>query len=121
MDKDEAASLVRAQRDFFLSGATRDLDFRIFHLEKLGQVFKRREAEMYRAVRQDMGRAELETFFMEVFSNQEELEHALKNLHDWTRPRREKTPTLFFRSQSMIHPEPFGVALIISAWNFPLL
>lgn len=121
MTKEQAAAIVAAQRTFFLSGATRDVGFRVSHLERLGAAFKRHEADMYRAVREDMGRAEMETFFMEVFSNQEELEFALKHIDKWTRPRSVKTPTLFFMSDSVIHPEPFGVSLIISAWNFPLL
>jgi hypothetical protein len=81
----------------------------------------RHEADMIAAAKEDMGRADVETYFMEIAMNLEELDFASKHLAQWTRTETVKTPTLFFMADSEIHAEPYGVTLIVSAWNYPFL
>jgi aldehyde dehydrogenase (NAD+) len=119
--KEQIADIVAKQRAFYNSGATLDLNLRKEYLKKLKKVLEKYEAEMIEAVKKDMGRADVEIFFMETFMNMEELDYALKHIDEWTKPKDVKTPLLFFMSDSDIYPEPYGISLIISAWNFPLL
>ncbi|GAB2588607.1 aldehyde dehydrogenase [Spirosoma areae] len=121
MNQQQIIDVVQKQRDFFNSGKTLDVNFRIEHLKKLKAAFKKYESEMIEAVKTDMGRADVETYFMELHMNMEELDYALKHINDWTDDKKVKTPTLFFMAESRLYPEPYGIALIISAWNFPLL
>ena len=44
---------------------------------------------------------------------------AIKKLHSWVAPKKVKTPIIYFKSLSRIYYEPYGVVLIISAWNYP--
>jgi aldehyde dehydrogenase (NAD+) len=120
-DQDQLKQIVQNQRDFFLTGLTKNFSTRMNHLKKLREVLVKYESEMIEAVRTDMGRADVETFFMETNMNLDELDYTIKNLKKWSSPQKVKTPTLFFKSKSTIVPEPFGVTLIVSAWNFPIL
>jgi aldehyde dehydrogenase (NAD+) len=121
MEKQQVVDIVKKQRDFFTSGKTFDIETRISYLKKLRQALIKYEGKMMEAVKKDMGRADIETYFMETHMNLDELDYTLKNIKEWTKPKKVKTPTLFFMSESNLLPEPYGIALIISAWNFPIL
>ena len=43
----------------------------------------------------------------------------LKHLDKWMKRVKVHTPVAQFHSKSFIVPEPFGVALILSPWNYP--
>lgn len=121
MENTNMTDIVRVQREFFDAGKTRAVGTRRSYLEALREALIRYEKEMMNAVRADMGRPEVETFFMETNMNLDELDLALKQLKTWTSPKKVKTPMLFFGARSEIYPEPYGVTLVISAWNFPIL
>ncbi|CAN1234350.1 Aldehyde dehydrogenase family 3 member H1 [Linum perenne] len=44
---------------------------------------------------------------------------AMKELKNWMRPEKAKTSLTTFPSSAEVVSEPFGVVLIISAWNYP--
>ena len=49
-----------------------------------------------------------------------EIRHALRNLRPgWGRAGR-RTPLLAWPARGWVQPEPFGVALILGPWNYPL-
>jgi aldehyde dehydrogenase (NAD+) len=121
MEKQQVIDILNNQREFFISGKTFEIKTRIAYLKKLKEVLIKYEDEMIEAVKKDMGRADIETYFMETHMNLDELDYTLKNIKEWTKPQKVKTPTLFFMAESNLMPEPYGIALIISAWNFPIL
>ena len=43
----------------------------------------------------------------------------MKHLKKWAKPRKVKSSLAQIGSKSMIYPEPYGVTLIISPWNYP--
>src|SRR5262245_44018946 len=117
----DAENVVRKQRAFFDDGGTRSIETRIALLGKLRRALLAREDDIYQAVRADMGRSDVETFFNELYLNVEEIDFTLKHLREWASPQHRKTPSLFFMADSELYAEPYGVTLIISAWNYPLL
>ncbi len=121
MNKETIQNVVAAQRSYFDSGKTCELEGRVHMLETFRTVLHKYEGKMIDAARKDMGRSDVETYFMEIAMNLEELDFTLKHLKKWVRPEAVKTPTLFFMADSEIHPEPYGVTLIVSAWNYPFL
>jgi len=121
MNRPDVPAIVAAQRAYFLSGKTRPVEARAQALTRLRAALVRHEADMIAAAKEDMGRADVETYFMEIAMNLEELDFASKHLAQWTRTETVKTPTLFFMADSEIHAEPYGVTLIVSAWNYPFL
>jgi aldehyde dehydrogenase (NAD+) len=79
------------------------------------------EDDMMEAARKDMGRVDVETFFMETNNILVELDHTIKHFDDWISSKKVYTTMVFPLAKSYIYPEPYGVSLIISAWNFPSL
>lgn len=112
-------NLLDKQRKYFLTGKTKDVEFRIKSLKVLQQIIIKRSEEIAEALRKDFGKSEFETFSNEIMSSLEEIKLTIKNLHSWAAPRKVKTPITFFKASSQIYYEPYGVSLIITAWNYP--
>lgn len=115
------AAAVRRQRDFFAAGATRDAGFRREALRKLKEGLLRHEAALLAALRDDLGKPEAEAYLSELAPVMMELNHAIRHVAAWSRPQRVKTPVALFGAKSRIYPEPYGVALIVAPWNYPVL
>ena len=49
----------------------------------------------------------------------DEIRFARRRLHRWAKPKRVRTPAIHWPASSAIHPEPYGVCLIIAPWNYP--
>ena len=117
----EIQKLVAAQRAFFRSGATRELEFRKTALADLKRAVQARESTLLAALRADLGKSDTEGYLCEVGLTLEELSFAERRLPRWARERRVATPLALFPARSNIFPEPYGVTLIMSPWNYPLL
>jgi aldehyde dehydrogenase (NAD+) len=115
----DIAKIVETQRQFFQTGQTRDVQFRISALKKLQNGIRAREEEIAAALRSDLGKAAFESYLTETAIVLAELSLFLKKIRLWAKPRRVKTPLILFSAQSRILPEPFGVTLIMSPWNYP--
>ena len=112
-------AIVRSQREFFYTRATRDIMFRKNSLEKLLDSILENEPAIYTALKQDLNKSEREAELTEVGIVKDSIKYALKNLDTWARPRKVKTPMSLFPSKSIIYKEPYGVALIMAPWNSP--
>jgi len=76
---------------------------------------------MYEALWHDLRRNRVDADLMDVDYNIREAEYALKHLHDWMKPVREPTPLLMEPGHVRVRRDPFGVSLIIGAWNEPYM
>jgi len=120
MTKQEVQQIIHKQQDFFRSGKTLSAGLRIEYLRRLKETVVAYEDAIIEASRKDSGRADVETFFVEINATLDELAYALRNIRSWTKPQSVKTPLWLFRSRSAAYPQPYGNVLIFSAWNFPL-
>jgi aldehyde dehydrogenase (NAD+) len=77
------------------------------------------QAAIHEALRLDFGKSETETDISEIYNTQIEIDHAVRHLSRWMRPKRVGTPLVLIGTQSQVIYEPKGVALIISPWNYP--
>ncbi len=119
LKKNEIVSLFSSQKAFFISGGTLDADYRIRMLQKLKKVINENQKSILAALYTDMRKPETEAYISEIYLVQMEIDIALKNIKKWTAPRKVSTPAVLFKSTSWLYPEPYGVALIISPWNYP--
>jgi len=119
MAKDLIKKIIREQRDFFASHKTKSLYFRIDALKKLKKIIKSNELQIAEALYKDLKKPEFEAFTAEIGMVYDEINFHLKNLKKWIKPKKVKTHIAFFPAKSLIYPEPFGVVLIISPWNYP--
>ena len=109
---------VRQQRQFFATGKTKDVAFRIAQLDRLKRTIKENEAAIFKALKADLHKPEVEAYFEVIVSR--EIDIALKQIKSWVKPKRAKIPIDQFPASARIYPEPLGVVLIIGAWNYPL-
>lgn len=107
--------------DAFHSGINISPEQRKAFLKILSINIKNNEQEIYDALKKDLNKPEFESYAMEVASVLEEINFALKNLHKWVNPQSVATPLTQFYSSAKIYPEPYGVCLIISPWNYPFM
>lgn len=112
--------IVKAQRDFFLSGATLPYEFRLRALSDLKAAIQRHQADICEAMRADLNKSELEAYMTETGMVLDELGYAIRHLKRWTKPQRKPTPIAQLPSRSFVISEPYGVALIMAPWNYPL-
>ncbi|GMR37919.1 hypothetical protein PMAYCL1PPCAC_08114 [Pristionchus mayeri] len=111
--------LVKKQREFFLSGGTADIAGRKKRIETLKTLLTTHKKEIDDAIFADLHRSS----FSDVDYTLMEVEGVLKNIEEWNAPRKMPVsgPQLSADSDSLyIVPEPLGVVLVISPWNFPL-
>jgi aldehyde dehydrogenase (NAD+) len=112
--------LIGSQRDFFLSGKTKDVAFRIDALTTLGNMIRSHETELMIALKKDLNKSNFDSYISELGILLEEIRFTLKHIKDWTQPRKVKTALTQIGSKGYVYSEPYGVALIISPWNYPL-
>ena len=117
----DIASIVNRQRQFFASGATRDFSFRIEQLQNLKFMLKKYQEDMIQAAREDLRKPRFETFISELALMLGEVDYALNNLECWMTPEKVKTPPAFIAAKGWVYPEPYGVSLIVSPWNYPFM
>ena len=111
--------VMENHRSYYVTGATKDLDFRILKLRLLRDAIVKHEDEIMEALKKDLNKAPFEAYETEVGFILQEISHILKHLRKWGRPRNVPTPIIHFPATSRIYPEPYGVALIMSPWNYP--
>ena len=112
--------LLGKQRQFFASGHTLAVDFRRKQVQRLLDALLRHEQQLFDAMYKDFRKPAFESFATEVGFIEQELRLVLKHLDKWARPRKVKETLVNFPARSYIYPEPYGVALIIGPWNYPL-
>ena len=113
--------LVEKQRTYFAEGKTLPVQERIRALERLGQALKSSEAELCRALRADLGKSRTESYMCEIGLTLSELGYVKKHLRSWSKDRRVRTPLSQFHARSFTVQEPYGVVLVMSPWNYPVL
>ena len=115
----EYKSMLHAQRAYFQTGDTKDVEFRIRQLKKLYQWITVHEQEIMDALYMDLNKSNFEAYATEIGIVKEEIRYTLKHLRKWAAPKRVPTPITQFPSKSFIYPEPYGIVLIMSPWNYP--
>lgn len=108
------------QREFFNTGKTLDVDFRVKMLQRLKESLQKRETEILKALWLDLRKSEFEAYATELGIVLEELSLTIKKVRGWSKPKRKPSPIMHFPSTSIVYPNPYGIALIMSPWNYPL-
>lgn len=111
--------ILKKQREFYNSGATKNLEFRKQHLIKLKNAIKQYEREILVALKKDLCKSDFEGYVTEIGMVLEEINFMLKNMKRLLKKKTVKTPLTQFPSKSTIYHEPYGNVLIMSPWNYP--
>ena len=120
MDKSTYENLLARQREFYYSGRTRGYEFRERMLRRLKCALREYEQRLLEALAIDIGKPAFEAYASEIAVSLTEIEYSLANLKNWMRPKCKDTPLMYFPATSKVISEPYGVALIIAPWNYPV-
>ena len=121
MGAEQIGLLLSKQRAFFVSGRTLDVDFRIQALKKLRKALKEYEEAIAQALYEDLGKSSEESYMCETGMVPAEISYMLKHIRRFAREKTVVTPLSQFASRSYQKPMPYGVTLIMSPWNYPLM
>ena len=113
--------IVEAQHRFFNTGATLPVSFRKAMLQKLRDEVDRHEGALAEALAADLGKSGYEGFMCEIGLVRSELSYMLRHTARLARERTVRTPLAQFAARSFQKPSPYGSALIMSPWNYPVL
>jgi len=113
-------NIIEKQHNFFREGQSRDVDFRKKQLRKLKNIFQQHEQEIFDALHADFKKPVFETYETELLLIYQEIDHFIKHLSGWAKPQKVSDSIINFPSKNYIHSQPYGVSLIIGAWNYPI-
>jgi len=119
MEKEKIRLILESQRQFFRSGKTLDLKYRLQILKKLRSLILSHEQDIKDALWKDFHKPECEVISSEIQFVLKELNHAIRKLRVWAKPKRVKTPIVHIIAHSYVHYQPYGQVLVLSPWNFP--
>ena len=121
MQQEQIDRILAAQRGFFASGATLDVNFRIQALKKLQKALTENERRIAAALRSDLGKSPEESYMCETGIVLSEISYMLSHVRRFAKEQTVVTPLAPFASRSYRKPSPSGVTLIMSPWNYPLM
>ena len=113
--------ILKRQQAMFATGRTTSIATRVSYLRKLRKWIKENNWAIMAALRVDLNKPPFEAQATEIGVVQDELPYALRHIHNWSRPKSVMSNLKNFPSYGRIYPEPYGVALIISPWNYPFM
>ena len=114
--------IVEAQRRFFRTGATLPVKWRIEQLKRLKKAVLEHEKEFEAALAEDLGRSEVEAYLCDIGPIIVEINEMISGLRRWSRPERHFSGLMCFPSLvTKVYKMPYGVSLVISPFNFPIL
>lgn len=112
---------IKKQKQFYHKGKTRSYDFRMKALTRLEYAVQKYEPLIQSALEKDLNKSPYEAYMTEIAMVKNELYYVKKHLKSWMKSERVKTPLAQFPAKSFIVSEPYGVVLIMSPWNYPVL
>ncbi|MFT5771411.1 MAG: aldehyde dehydrogenase (NAD+), partial [Algoriphagus sp.] len=92
---------------------------RIVRLKKIQNWIKEHQKDLHLALLSDFQKPPIETDLSEIFAVTSEINHAIKHLKFWMKPKSVPTPLPLIGTSGKIFYEPKGCALIIAPWNYP--
>jgi aldehyde dehydrogenase (NAD+) len=107
-------------RSVFGSGRTRGLSWRLEQLRGIERLCEEREAEITRALADDLGRPPVDAWLGDIASTKAEATYARKHLKRWMRRRRIPLPLNQLPGRGWVQYDPLGVVLVIGPWNYPV-
>ena len=114
--------LVLRQRHFFRTGRTLDVSWRIEQLKRLKQAVLDRQEELQAALYEDLGKGPTEAYLCDIGPVIVEVNEILRGLRKWSRPEQHFSGLMCFPStKTTVYKLPYGVSLLISPFNFPVL
>lgn len=119
---EDIGRIVDQQRAYFRKGETLDVTWRIAQLKRLKKGVMAYERAFEEALQQDLGRSAVEGYLCDIVPTITEINETIRGLRRWARPECHFSGLMCFPSMvTKVYKMPYGVTLIISPFNFPIL
>ena len=115
------AEILESQKQYFRTGATLNVAFRVEMLKKLYNTIKKYEYEIHTALTADLGKSDFEGYMCETGMVLSEIRYMIRHTRKFARETTVPTPLAQFAARSYKKPSPYGNVLIMSPWNYPFL
>ncbi|XP_050813107.1 aldehyde dehydrogenase family 3 member B1 [Gopherus flavomarginatus] len=112
--------LVSSLRAAWLTGKTRAAEHRVSQLEALRRFLDEKKQPILDAMASDLRKPHFEVELSEIILVKNEVNYALNNLSSWMKDEFVEKNLVTQLDTAFIRKEPYGVVLIIGAWNYPL-
>ena len=113
----ELDEVLVKQKEYFNSGITLDIKFRIEMLRKLYNAIEINKEKILNALTLDLGKSDFEGYMCEVGLVLSEITYMIKNIKKLSKEKKVTSPIAQFPSISYKKPSPYGNVLIMSPWN----
>ena len=117
---EQIPDIVARVRGGFDAGVLRTIASRSDQLKQLRRLLVEQEDRLVDALAIDVGKPRIEAYTTEIAFTINEIDHTLKHLEAWNKPRKVKVPLTFKPGGGRLHPEPLGTVCIIAPWNYPV-
>lgn len=117
---EQITGLAAAQKQYFRTGQTLDISYRLTALRALKDAILKHEKALTDALWADLHKSYEEAYLTEISIVLGEIDNHISNLRSWASPVHRPTPLKMFPSRSRIVSEPLGSTLIIAPWNYPV-
>ncbi|KOB70790.1 Aldehyde dehydrogenase isoform 2 [Operophtera brumata] len=114
------SQVVDRARDAFNRGVTKPVEWRRKQLKSLLRMYEENHNAMVEALNKDLRRSKMEAVLLETDYLMNELNSTLHSLDDWVKPEKPSKGIVNVLDDVVIYNDPFGVVLVIGAWNYPL-
>lgn len=120
--QEDIHQIVLKQKKYFLTGETLSVKFRKEQLRKLKEMLLTHEKEIADALKADLNRDPIEAYFCDIGSVVMEINEYIKGVRRWNRRENHFSGLACFPSIfTKVYKLPYGVSLIVSPFNFPIL
>ena len=116
----ECEAALAALRASFNAGKTKSYASRMSNLRAVKRFLKENEDSIVEALKKDLHRDKFDAVGLELIPLYSEVDFILKHLKGWMEVKYPPLPSLMQPATSECISEPYGVALIISAFNYPV-
>lgn len=115
-------SLLKRQKEHVQRVRTWEKQYeeRMQHLLRMKQMLIRHEAEWVKALKDDLGKSDVESYTSEIAVLLNEIDYVLKHLKEWMTPEKTSRFMIGAVEKAAVFSLPYGSALVISPWNYPL-
>ncbi|XP_062708130.1 aldehyde dehydrogenase, dimeric NADP-preferring isoform X6 [Aedes albopictus] len=119
-DEMSYADVVQQLHTTFSSGKTRNVEFREQQLKNLLRMYEENSAEMVNVLAADLRKHKQEAHVLEIDFLINDIRNTIFNFREWVKPEKPEKTMVNIMDGVYIYKDPYGVVLVIGAWNYPL-
>lgn len=117
---DRYDQVIFRARKAFASGLTKNILFRRNQLKQLYKLIDENEKAFVDALSSDLKKPRFESIMTEVDFVLNDIRSTLNNIEQWVKPKFVSKCFVTLVDDNYIYYEPYGVVLILGAWNYPI-